>query len=470
MINASLSFDERAREHPGRVALWLPEQGGLTFAELDTLARRAATSLLKTGIKPGDRILLFVDLGFDLYAWIIAAARLGVAVLLVEPWMPLGRIDRIVASQSPHVFVASRLGKIWGIRVRSIRQIRHHVWASAIRSASLDPHSTVSVSPDLPCIITFTSGSTGEPKGIVRTHGYLKAQLDALNDSLHFADYTGPDLCIFANFALANLANGRPSLVIPGQWRPRHLEMLCHLPRDLAPETITAGPAFMAQLLRSGGPSSLRAIHIGGALTDNAFFDRVFARWPDTKVTHVYGSTEAEPVAHVDAREAVAKSRGLGFFQTVYLGQPWTGLKAHIEGDETWIQGPHVAPEYLDNPAANSAFKKRDAAGLLWHRMGDRIVERGDGWYFAGRERQNLGDFEMEQRLYGVLGHSEAFVVRENGQQLDIYVDPRGENPQSLLKAAFPEVRHVKATKIVRDRRHRARIDRDTSMKYAKRL
>lgn len=470
MTNASLNFDERAREHPGRVALWLPDHGALTFAELDVLARRAATSLLKTRIKPGDRILLFVDLGFELYAWIIAAARLGVAVLLVEPWMPLSRIERIVESQGPYVFVASRLGTLWGMRVRSIRQIPHHLGAGAIRSASLDPHGTEPVSPDLPCIITFTSGSTGDPKGIVRTHGYLKAQLDALNDSLHFADYAGPDLCIFANFALANLANGRPSLVIPNQWRPRHLDMLRDLPRDLAPETITAGPAFMARLLGSGGPSSLRAIHIGGALTDNAFFDRVFARWPEAHVSHVYGSTEAEPVAHTDAREAVVKSRSLGFFQTVYLGHPWRGLKAKIEGDETWIQGPHVAPEYLDNPAANTAFKKRDEAGHLWHRMGDRIVERDGGWYFAGRERQNLKDFEMEQRLYDLLGHSQAFIFRDQNQSLDIYLEHQGESPKALVKAAFPEVRHVMATKIIRDRRHRARIDRERSMRRAKGL
>jgi acyl-CoA synthetase (AMP-forming)/AMP-acid ligase II len=470
MTNASLSFDDRAREHPGRVALWLPHRGRLTFAELDVLARRAAAALIRTKIQSGDKILLFVDLGFELYAWIIAAARLGVPVLLVEPWMPLSRIERIVSSQRPHVFVASRLGKLWGIRVRAIRQIPHHVAGSSIHAESSAPHGTEPVSPELPCIVTFTSGSTGEPKGIVRTHGYLRAQLDALNDALHFAEYQGSDLCIFANFALANLANGRPSLVIPSQWRSEHLAMLRDLPKDLAPETVTAGPAFMAKLLETGGPSSLRAIHVGGALTDNAFFDRIFARWPEAKVSHVYGSTEAEPVAHTDAREAVAKSRGLGFFQTVYLGQPWERLKARIQGDETWIQGPHVAPEYLDNPEANSAFKKRDASGLLWHRMGDRIVEQDGGWYFAGRERQNLKDFEMEQRLYEVLGHSQAFIMRDKDQSLDVYVDPRGENPKQLVRATFSLVRHVMATKIVRDRRHRARIDRDRSMKQAKQL
>ena len=470
MNNAAAKIDDSMREDPRKVALWLPDLGSLSFADLDVLSRRAASALLAKGIRPGDRILLFVDLNFDLYAWIVAAARLGISIVLVEPWMALSRIERIVAAQSPKVFVASTLGRLWGLRIGAVRKIPHHVAARDIHGLRPDPHATESVDSNQSCIITFTSGSTGEPKGMVRTHGYLKAQLAALNDSLDFSTYRGPDLCIFANFALANLANGRTSLVMPSKWRAQHLAMLHGLKGDLAPETTTAGPAFMELLLAHGGPGSLRGIHVGGALTDNALFERVFARWPEAHVTHVYGSTEAEPVAHVDARLAVMKSRERGYFQTLCLGHPWQGLKAQIEEDQLWIQGPHVSPEYLHNAQANALFKRRDAQGALWHRMGDRIVVHDGYWYFAGRERQKRSDFEIEQRLYSALGHSRAFIQRTEQGELDLYVEPMQARTALLARSIVPEARYVFATRIIRDKRHRARIDREMSMHRARKM
>ena len=66
--------------------------------------------------------------------------------------------------------------------------------------------------PDTPAIITFTSGSTGEPKAAVRTHGFLIAQHRALVESLALAP-GDVDLTTLPMFLLANLASGVTSVI-----------------------------------------------------------------------------------------------------------------------------------------------------------------------------------------------------------------------------------------------------------------
>ncbi|GIT51150.1 MAG: hypothetical protein Ct9H300mP15_13630 [Gemmatimonadota bacterium] len=65
---------------------------------------------------------------------------------------------------------------------------------------------------------------------------------------------------------------------------------------------------------------------IGGAQTDCWTLEHGFDRWPEARWTHVYGGSEVEPVACVDAREAVAKSRGRDRFQALFVGLrfPWS--------------------------------------------------------------------------------------------------------------------------------------------------
>ena len=89
------------------------------------------------------------------------------------------------------------------------------------------------------------------------------------------------------------------------------------------PTSLTCGPAFLLQLIKSNFPfPSLNRFHIGGALTDLWILEKGFKKWPKANWIHTYGSSEAEPVALCDAKEAVLQSKKRGGFQTLYLGRP----------------------------------------------------------------------------------------------------------------------------------------------------
>ena len=448
-----------ARDRPDQAALWLPGRGAgssTTFGELIERARRMQAGLIDQEIGPGDVVLLVDGLGPRLYAALIAVLALGAAVMLVEPWMAVQKIDAAVKTAKPAAYLSNGLGRLWGARVGSIRGIPK--WLSPRRLEGTKPAASLhveSVDPARTGVLTFTSGTTGNPKGVLRSHQYLVRQHEALCRALELDRFQGSDLCIFANFVLANLASGRASVLIPPPWRDSRLRQLEALPASLQPETMTCGPGFLLKLMRTAPVPSLASIHVGGALTDCWIFEAGFNRWPGAGWLSVYGSTEAEPVATCDARLAVARSRDEGYFQALYLGRPVAGIDSEIRDDGLWVAGPHVCPLYLGNSEDNRRYKRRDDEGRVWHFMGDRIRRDGQdgGWWYAGRSSQAPGDFDLEQAAYGHLQSSKAFIHRTAGGRAVLV----GENVSGL---ALPGVDEYVDAKIYRDARHQARIDR----------
>ena len=462
-----------SRECPDRTALMLYSNGWnkTTFGELLELAERAQSYYLKQGVSPGDTVLLLEGLTVRLYATLIALLSLGVTVVLVEPWMPIAKIEKTIQLVKPKAFISTTFGFLWGYRVRAIRNIPHWIRVSKITSAAREGSLKIEdVEPRRKGIVTFTSGTTGDPKGVVRDQGYLIQQYEILSKNLHShsgsdQEIRGNDLCIFANFALMNLASGRGSIIVHPAWKDEALRALDGLPASERPETMTAGPAFLMKLMENAKLPSLKAAHIGGALTDCALFEKAFKQWPEAEWSHIYGGSEVEPVALTDAREAVKQSREKDFFQTLYLGQPVPEISSQLGEDGLWVAGPHVCPEYVGNIEETRAFKRKDESGVLWHYMGDRIEKEGAGWWYQGRSNQKSEDFLLEQRIYSFLQSSRSFVHRKRDTDHRWLMGENLKSRAAEIKKTFPEIQGVVEAKIYRDRRHRARIDRALSLK-----
>jgi acyl-coenzyme A synthetase/AMP-(fatty) acid ligase len=458
IVNATQLFLEQVKTRPDQMGLWIPRSGATTFAELAGIGASVQKEIRAYGLKPGDNVLLVEMLNPRLYGILVGLMASGIGVVLVEPWMPVSRIDPVIRTIRPKAFITNTFGKLWGSRVKAIRQIP--LWldsslAKIGRAAELD---CVDVDPSQAGIITFTSGTTGMPKGMVRHHGYLAQQYLVLSKAQEAEKFAGPDLCIFANFALSNLASGRGSVIIPSAWKPKHLAQASALKPEWQPETLTCGPAFLLRIQAGNHFSKLKSIHVGGALTDCAIFEKGFAQWPEAEWHHLYGSTEVEPVAIGDARVAVKKSRERGYFQTLWLGKPISEITADFTPDTVWVTGPHVSPKYLANEEENRRHKRQDEQGRIWHRMGDRVREENGEWWYRGRENQPVEEFDLEQKIYSAVGASTSFVVP--GKKV---FTQKASVRAPLIREQFPEVSGVLSTRIVRDRRHRARIDRVSS-------
>ena len=113
---------EAMRDHPRRAALWTPATGTTTLGELAELTARAQRVLRDSGLASGDPVLLLDLPGPRLYAAVLAILALGASIVFVEPWMPPAKIDHVLRLVTPKLFVAPTLGKMWGLRVPSIRR------------------------------------------------------------------------------------------------------------------------------------------------------------------------------------------------------------------------------------------------------------------------------------------------------------------------------------------------------------
>lgn len=294
----------------------------------------------------------------------------------------------------------------------------------------------------------------------------MSAVHDGLTDPHRFGHFEEPALCVFPNMALLHLGTGRGSLIVPKSWSTRVLRRLGQRAATLKTASLAAGPAFLMHLLRftdvHGGFSDLRGIMIGGAQTDCWTLEHGFDRWPEARWTHVYGGSEVEPVACVDAREAVAKSRGRDHFQALFVGAPVPMVDARPEPDGLRVSGANVAKQ-LDAPEGEAPL---DEAGRHWHNMGDRILADDEGWWYTGRVAQPEDEFHLEQRIYSCLGTSACFVSRVPSGRLVLFGDDvnRRVAATDRFGSLFPEVEGLEDLSIVRDRRHRARIDRKRTL------
>lgn len=469
--------------YPDRAALIFPERAVMTFGQLEREAKRYQLALKAMGIGKGETVLLGEPPCPELYAFTLAALAQGTAVAVIEPWMPLSRIESVVEGLHPRLFLTGLLGRFWGVRSRSIRAIPHWMSLAGLRKQALvQPADSVGsldvnfLEPNHLGLVAFTSGTTGLPKGVPRRHEYLIHQHRVLKEALHHDHHENPELTIFANFVFANLAIARGSVVIPSTWKAQHLRWAAELQGELAPETGTMGPAFLRRLVIEKGFSHMKSIHVGGALTDAAIFESAFGRFRDTSFLHVYGSSEAEPVAVMDAKEAVQLSRQAGYFQTLALGRPIPQIELKLELSTTWVKGSHVCPLYIgksENVAEENRLNKRlDSDGSVWHAMGDRVSLRDGILWYGGRSSQREADFQREQRLYKLADSSKLFLNRGPSGGLELY----GDNLDGRLSKIRPEIEtwnestDLFRTTIVRDRRHRARIDRVKSTENAKKI
>ncbi len=459
MAQAAANISEQLKYQGMKTAIYFSDCTSITYEQLGSITQKATSCLRKNGITPGEAILIAAPLSSELYAFVIAASLMGVHVILVEPWLPLADIEHAIDLVKPKIFVTSTLGRLWGLRVQAVRRIPNWVNISSIHSYNPESLEALELPEGEPCLITFTSGTTGAPKGVVRTHGYLAAQADVITRSLGTAEFSGADLVFFANLTLLNLGLGRTSVLMRRPWAGRDWKWLSNFHETPLTSTV-CGPAVLGKILNLVPLPEVKALFVGGALADCSLLERACHTYPSAKLVYVYGSTEVEPVSFTSFRETIDASRSEGSFQATFLGKLTSEISVRGQGllSPFWVAGKHVAGEYLGVNPANATHKQRGHDGVLWHRMGDQIdLDDHKGVWYRGRE----GDrhFYEEQRIYQILGHSCAILTELPGYGLSV-VGEQVAARSRVIKAAMPEIASVLEAPVKRDRRHRARIDR----------
>lgn len=514
-MNLAHSLLDQVRQRPDATAIidaWRGRSRLTTFAQLDESAARAARLLTERGLRPGDAVLVFHPMSAELYVALLAIFRLRLVAMFLDPSAGRDHIERCCALYPPRALIASTRAHLLRLFSPALRRIPVKFvigWPvpGAVRWSRADrlfPFPQVcDCDSDTPALLTFTSGSTGQPKAAVRTHGFLLAQHRALTESLHLTP-GDVDLATLPIVLLANLGSGVTSLVpdadlrYPGAIRPEPVvaQVLTH-----RATSSVASPAFFECLARYCAERgvllpSFRKLFTGGAPVFPRLLEQMQAMAPHADVVAVYGSTEAEPIAHVsrtamrsDDHKAMLAGRGLLAGPAVPsiclrilrdrwgtpVG-PWSRAEFEPEccpaGEpgEIVVSGEHVLPGYLHGRGDEETKFRVDAS--VWHRTGDAGYLDAEGrLWLLGRCVARIDDahgtlypFAAETALYQDPRVRRAAVVAHRGQRVlavefyDRQARPEAESLKGMLAwTHLDEVRVLRRVPV--DKRHNAKID-----------
>lgn len=473
MANLLDHFAAAVERHPDRIAIVDGQGHAVSYRQLQARARGLAGKWHRKGLRPGDRVLLAMPVNADLYASLAALWSLGVTVVLPEPAMGLAGLRHAARVTKPKAFCAAGafallkflLPELWPLRLLLPREDRVPPPSSAVQG-------------DNTALISFTSGTTGQPKAIPRSHAFLMAQHDAIAPLLN-SDQEERDLVAFPVFTLINLAAGRTT-ILPN-WKMRHLDrlkpdQLARWIREQRATRILVPPSLCETLAACPDTAPLHTVFTGGGPVFPDLAEALRSK-SGLDVICVYGSTEAEPIAHLDAAEITNSDRqqmaeGAGLL----VGYPVTQIQLRIQDDEVQVAGKHVNDGYLD--PAHSAENKIPEGTLTWHRTGDagRLDDSGRLWLWgrlgtdvetpAGR----LFPFAIEVAARHWPGVIQSALLHLNGAPV-LCVQGNGKHLQDWTEAAkaFGVSRVDQVQKIPMDNRHRSKIDRKKLMRQLQR-
>ena len=408
LVNA---FRNAVAAHQSAPALIEGDGRVISFAQLLRQAEGFAADLQRRGVQKGDRALIAMPVSADLYAALAGLWMVGAVAVFPEPALGLKGLRHAVRVARPKLLIATGwykflhfLPALWRVKL--------------MRPSGRGTPTETALSGGDPALMSFTSGSTGLPKCILRSHGFLMAQQAAVAPLLKADD--ARDLVAFPVFVLVGLAAGRcavlPNWKLSQQGDVTGAELVNWINQSGATRLLLP-PALCERLGDVGVPAGVTDIFTGGG---PVFPDvmRVLAR--QCRVTAVYGSTEAAPIAEIlasDIAEAdwTAMDQGRGLL----VGRPVPAVDLRLEDDEVWVAGAHVNEGYL-NPADDAANKVNEG-GRIWHRTGD-----------AGR-------LDSDDRLW-LLGRHGARVKLHNGWLYPFQIEVAARLWEGVRRAALVEV------------------------------
>ncbi len=433
-------ISDRAADHPGFPVLTfvdIGENGDLIDETLDfkTLydnASRLATWIQKSGIQPGQRITFMLQNHPEFVEAMVAAALTGTIFVPLDPRSRGEKLAYMINSVESPLIIAgeyaldalaqvsgaldlrpdilvidasiqecAKLGDRHGLAIQSYAECLAEIDPAAMRSAVIDP--------DAAMFMMFTSGTTGLPKAVQRSHSsYMRGYrgLEALGVQPQDTIYTGLPLCHINAQATLMMALSMPQRgVFSRRFTKSRLWDICRkydcnvftLLGGMIPET------FSVPASNNDADNPVRLVITSGMPAElwNKFRDRF-----NVEISEVYGSTEGGGT--------LINAMGAGPIGSI--GRTFPGQVAAVL-DENDVECPpdkpgeicfrpeHGAPEAVTYFRNSDASHKKVHSG--WYRSGDIGHMDKDGWFYfhyrrGGGIRRN-GDFVNPASVEGVL-------------------------------------------------------------------
>jgi fatty-acyl-CoA synthase len=395
-IDAVTLIRRAARAYPAREAFaW--EDGCYTFADLVARVDRAAAAFAAAGVGPGDRVAFILRNGPNFLVAYLATLHLGAICVPLNFRLRAGEIEFQIADAAPRLLIAEEATAEEAARAHLPPGCRLYVDAPGAGVESFDrlvsgtppQASPAVVDPFAPASLLYTSGTTGLPKGVIRTRFALSYLIPLRAAAMGF----GPDAVHLAPTPMFNagghefmmlpvLASGGRVIVRRRFDVPEVIDLVAQEGVTHAYFVPTMGIRLMDAIERVRPDwSALRMWMTAAAPLPDALKARIRAALPQTGLWSSYGITEVGAVTFLRPADIDRKPGHC-------VGPPMMGVAVRCVDDT----GNDVAA----GAAGEVVCRSPEAMAGYWRNPEATAATIRDGWIRTG----DVGSFDDEGYLY----------------------------------------------------------------------
>ena len=483
------AMHRRASITPNSVAVFdAKEKITTSWSELLSMVQASRGHLRRLGVKSGDRVAILTPFSARTIAGIYACWSEGVVPVVADPGLGISNMRRALRESRPQFVLTMRATRI----ASRVLHVAHR--AQRLDLEELTQLSGQSVT-DAPAVndsqeaaVLYTSGATGPAKGVVYTHGQLRALAQAIQEQFSITDDDGI-AAAYIPFALYGPAWGvavalpKINVIAPGKLAADDLRDALN---GVNGTILFAAPAPLRNVIKDEQKfPSVRCMMSAGAPVSDALLHDVAHAFPNAQLFSPYGMTEMLIVTD-GVRSGAANNAGVSVghplpnvevmvlpigFQS---GDPVSPVRDGVTG-EIFVTGPWLSVGYDQhwqrNRDARVQFKSKE-----WHRTGD-VGHLDNGLFIEGRNAHVLHinnavvtpvpiEQAIEELLPDVTVAAVAVPAGETSALVVVLCD--GETTGAAVRAIEMKVREVAPDvvavlfkkKLPVDRRHNSKIDR----------
>jgi len=376
-------FEKIASRYPERVAIKTAARS-ITYKDLNEGADRIAYAILDRVEHPG-RVALVIDESADMIAALFGALKAGQAYVPIDPSYPPERVAHMLANSEAELIIGNRRHTS---RLEESGNGRYSTFdIEALKPDVSERNVSISRSPDAMAYIMYTSGSTGQPKGVIQNHrNVLEKVMSATNEFR---------LCIDDRYSLlhscctnASVRHIFGALLTGASLYPFEVKGagIAALTRWLSAERISvyySFPALFREICHSLDASvemSVRLVYLAGEPVTKQDVELYRAHFPDHCVlVNLMGSNETGATCQylIDKQTQIEGT-------SVPVGYPTSGREVLLINDEgepvghnvvgeIAIRSRYLSPGYWRNPELTKSKYKIDE-----HDGEERIYLTGD--------------------------------------------------------------------------------------------
>jgi amino acid adenylation domain-containing protein len=433
-----VAFERAAERFSSRIALgsdvWEP-----TYRELNETANRLAHRLIASKAAIGDRAVILMSFDAPLIAGVLGILKAGLVVVPLNPDEPVARLKKLVEDAEPSVILAD--SQNWRLATEILRPGCQIIAFECEKRLESVDNPSIAIAPGQTAFLGYTSGTTGRPKGVMKTHRQLLRGAAVHTEAMRYTENDRIPL-------FAMISTGQGAIAI---WHLLTGATLCPFPIrekgviglerwiiDRGLTVYVSSASIFRTLVKSIDEqlvfSDIRAVRLASEATTAADFRAFQKHFPPTSfLVHGLSSSETSNIAWSRWAHSDVVPEGV-----LPIGHVSADLMLlHDDGDpvargeigEIVIKSRYVANGYWRNPELTAQRFSADLDGT-----GTRLVKTGDlarmnanGFLeFCGREddriklrgnRIELGDIERTIASLPGIDRAAVIAVRHENRE-----------------------------------------------------